>query len=351
MPLLHVDKSTTGRTEHHGPPRALRAGLGAVEALAPSLAVRLAERIFMTPPRHAQPGWERAALAGGEPFALRAAGTTVRGRRLGEGPAVMLVHGWGGRGGQLATFAPPLLEAGCSVVTFDGPGHGSSGGRTANVVRFAEAADAVARRFGARAAIGHSMGGAALAYALHRGLSLHAAVLVAPPRTPRGFLDPFCAALGLRDETRDGLRRRIERRVGISMDDLDVPGFAAALRTPALLVHDRTDREVPFADGAAIAAAWPGARLVTTDRLGHRRILREPAVVAQVASFLLARMPRCGCGRLAVSAAEGAPRCETCLLDLHLADREGRAARPGFDDAVDAVVRAIDLDLAPARAR
>lgn len=358
---VHAEKSTTGRTGH-GPPRALRAGLGAVEAVAPRLAVRLAHRLFMTPPRHAAPRWEREALAGASPFELRAAGTTVRGWRLGEGPAVMLVHGWGGRGGQLATFAPPLLEAGCSVVTFDGPGHGASGGRTANVVRFAEAAAVVAHRHRARAAIGHSMGGAALAWALRGGLSLHAAVLVAPPRTPEGFLAPFCDALGLRPGTRDELRGFIERRVGVRMDDLDVPGFAPGLRTPALLVHDRADREVPFEDGAAIAAAWPGARLVPTERLGHRRILREPAVVSEVTSFVLDRIPRCACGRFAARVADGAPRCHTCLLDLHLAHREDRRPgpraeeegrrRPGFDDAVDAVLRSIENDvLSPGPAR
>jgi hypothetical protein len=44
--------------------------------------------------------------------------------------------------------------------------------------------------------------------------------------------------------------------------------------------------------GAAIAAAWPGAELVTTEGLGHRRILRDPAVVARVTDFLAADLGR-----------------------------------------------------------
>ncbi|HET7826247.1 MAG TPA: alpha/beta hydrolase, partial [Anaeromyxobacter sp.] len=67
--------------------------MGALEAVAPALAERLAERLFTTPPRHAQPPGERAALAGGEPFAVRAGATIVRGHRIGAGPAVLLVHG------------------------------------------------------------------------------------------------------------------------------------------------------------------------------------------------------------------------------------------------------------------
>ena len=45
-----------------------------------------------------------------------------------------------------------------------------------------------------------------------------------------------------------------------------------------------------LADGAAVAASWLGAELVTTRGLGHRRILRDPAVVLRVAEFLEARL-------------------------------------------------------------
>ena len=345
-------KRTNGRPGIVAFPRALRAGMGALEALAPALAERVAERLFLTPPRHAPPPWERTAVNGWEPFAIRAGDALLRGRRSGSGPAVLLVHGWGGRGSQLAKLAPPLLDAGCSVVAFDGPAHGASSGRMTNMVKFAEAVKAAAGALDARAAVGHSFGGSALTYALHKGLSLDAAVLVGSPWTPRNFFDPFCAALGVGAATRDGLRRRVERRVGIAMEDLELPRFAAGLRTPALVVHDRTDAEVPFEAGAAIASAWPGARLRLTDGLGHRRILRDAAVIGEIASFVVGRLRRCGCGRLAVEEAGGAPRCETCLLSVELADPEARARRSSLDAAVDAILASMERGasaLLPAR--
>jgi predicted alpha/beta hydrolase family esterase len=349
MSIAASKKSTTGRSYSPGLPLAVRAGVGALEAVAPALAERVAERLFMTPPRHPQPAAERAALEGAEPFALDVGGTTVRGRRMGEGPAVLLVHGWGGRGGQLAAFAPPLVAAGCAALVFDAPGHGESGGRTADLPRVAGAIRAVAGRFGARAAVAHSFGAAALTLALHRGLALDAAVLIGAPRTPRQFLDSFCAALGLGEAARDRVRRRVEQRVGIPVEDLEVPRLASPLEVPSLVVHDRADAEVPFADGAAIAAAWTGARLLATDGLGHRRILRHPAVVGEVASFVVGRMARCGCGRLAAAHADGAPRCETCLLELHLAHREERAPRGGLDESVDRILRGMENAFQPSR--
>jgi pimeloyl-ACP methyl ester carboxylesterase len=55
---------------------------------------------------------------------------------------------------------------------------------------------------------------------------------------------------------------------------------------PLLLVHDRDDTETAWSDSADIARSWPEARLVSTTGLGHYRILRDPAVVAEVAGFV-----------------------------------------------------------------
>jgi pimeloyl-ACP methyl ester carboxylesterase len=66
--------------------------------------------------------------------------------------------------------------------------------------------------------------------------------------------------------------------------------FAAALRAPALVIHDRSDREVPFASGEAIARAWRGAELLATEGLGHSRILRDPATVDRATRFVLDRI-------------------------------------------------------------
>jgi hypothetical protein len=79
---------------------------------------------------------------------------------------------------------------------------------------------------------------------------------------------------------------------------------------------------VPPGDGAAIAAAWRGARLFETAGLGHSRLLRNPRVVAEVAAFMAEDVARCSCGALAM--ARG--RCETCLVEHELFDRDARHA-------------------------
>ena len=83
------------------------------------------------------------------------------------------------------------------------------------------------------------------------------------------------------------LRRAIEVRFG---DDvwqvLDVDRSTPDLTFPGLVIHDVDDDEVPLGDARAVASGWPGADLVTTAGLGHRRILRDDEVRDLVASAL-----------------------------------------------------------------
>jgi pimeloyl-ACP methyl ester carboxylesterase len=299
-------------------PRLLRSAFRATDAIAPDLARRLAQRIFTTPPRHRPPEAERAVLARASPFTFKSGGLRLQGWSWGEGPSVLLAHGWGGRGGQLHAFVAPLLEAGHSVLAFDGPGHGRSEGRTASVPLFAAAmADLAALRGPLHAVIGHSFGGATAAYALSRGLTASRAVLIAAPESPEIFYRELLSALGFPPARQEACVRAMERDYGLRLADIHGPSRAAEIRVPGLLFHDAQDREVPLSHAEAYAAAWPGARLVRTEGLGHRRILRDEALIAQAVAFV-----RDGARRAAGPLQGEGPRS----LEWHLFRRDLRFA-------------------------
>ncbi len=278
---MATDKSTIVRTD--GRPWWGRA-LG---TLAPELTGRLAHALFFrTPPPQTSPRLQKV-LGTGRTF------TVTRGRRQvaawtwGRGPAVYLLHGWGGRGGQLGAFVPALVEAGFSAVAFDAPGHGATGGRRSSAPEFADAlAAVVAAHAPAHAIVAHSLGAVGAALSLDRGLTARAAVFVAPAAGPEPYLRLFADALGLPPAAVLAMRRHTERRLGIRFEQLEVCRMAGRLSVPLLVVHDQEDREVSWREGAAIARAWPGARLVTTAGLGHRRILWDAKVVQQVVGFV-----------------------------------------------------------------
>ncbi len=268
-------------------PALARVGFGALQAAAPSLAARLAEMWFFTPPRARLTSEIAAWLRTGRRFTLRVDGRAVVGWAWGSGPAVYLLHGWGSRGGWLRPFAEPLIEAGYKVVTFDAPGHGASGRGLSSVPEFARALRAATERHGpAQAVIAHSLGGSAAALAAQWGLVAQRIVLLAPSANPAVLGELFATAVGLRPDVITRLRANSERRLRFRWEELDVCAAAAHVSIPLLVVHDRDDHVMPFAEGAAIAASWTGARLHRTSGLGHRGVLRDPGVVAEVLRFV-----------------------------------------------------------------
>lgn len=269
--------------------RALRAGFPVLGAAAPTLAARLAATLFGTPPRRRTSEAEWIALSRATPGRVEIDGTPIATWAWGEGPAVLLVHGWGSRGARLHSFVEPLVEGGRRVVTFDAPAHGASGGRRSSLPEFASAIARVADAAGGvEAVIAHSIGGLATAFAIERGLGIRRAVFVAPPANPDAFTDRFAGLLAIPPHVIAAMKRRFENRFDMAWADLDVPRRAQEIRVPLLVIHDRDDAEIPWEDGATIAEAWPGARLVTTEGLGHTRIVHDPEVVAQAVAFITA---------------------------------------------------------------
>ena len=85
---------------------------------------------------------------------------------------------------------------------------------------------------------------------------------------------------------RRAMQGAIEERYGIRWEELELKRVAPRLAASALVIHDRDDRTVPWKQGAAVAQYWRGARLVTTQGLGHGRILQDEAVVGAAATFI-----------------------------------------------------------------
>ncbi|MBT2301242.1 alpha/beta fold hydrolase [Variovorax paradoxus] len=278
--------------------RALRFALGAAQRAWPALGVRAAYRLFGTPlplkwsnRRHGHgpgPGWRR------ESWAFEDANVSVYMPVVmaADTPRVLLVHGWGGHAGQMLALAQAVAAEGFTPVLLEMPAHGRSAGTASNLPQFARAIDYVAARLvqqGAilQAVVAHSLGANALAYAASRSLPVQSLVLLAPPASPHAFTRYFAHVFGLSERTRAAMQRRVEAREGILMPHLEPAVVGPRIAQPTLVVHDREDRVNRFADGVAYRDAIAGARLIATEGLGHRRILKEPSVLQEVAAFIV----------------------------------------------------------------
>lgn len=274
-----------------------RVYLGIASVLAPARAAEAAARLFATPPRDAHTPREQELLATGERFEVSAPDALLAAWRFGRSdrPAVIVSHGWGGRGAQFRAFVPALLDAGYQVIVFDHAGHGLSAGGESSLIHFMRDIGAVVSHVEMRGAkvvaiVGHSLGAAAAAAWLNASRREMRAVLVAPPTSIARYFGWFARRLGLPESVRARMQQRFERSLGHRWDEFELPQSVRNVRAQALIVHDAGDREVTPASGLALARAWPGARFLRTEGLGHRAILRDPQVVADAIDFITNRV-------------------------------------------------------------
>ena len=222
----------------------------------------------------------------GEPFEVAVREDAVRGHVFGDGPTVLLAHGWGGHAGQMSSFVQPLVRAGYRVVVFDMPAHGRSSGRLASLVHFADTIAAVHELYPAHAIIAHSFGAGATTLAMAKRKLVDRLVFVAPPARYSSVFEKFRTGVGLSRSAFAVMMKDVEQWLDVKVADLGVERMAPRLEGDLLVIHDSGDREISVNDGRVVALCWPNAKLETTNGLGHSRILHDPHVIARTVRFI-----------------------------------------------------------------
>lgn len=270
--------------------RLLRNGFRLLGPLLPGLAGRVAYRLWFSTRRFPEPTREAQWRAQAQTDSITWLNRPLVRYQWGEpaAPAVLLIHGWNGRGTQLGGFAATLNAAGLRAVAIDAPAHGRSPGDSTNIFEYAQAIQCMADSSGhVIGAIAHSFGTPACARALLQGMVLPRLVSISAPASAEFLLQRFAHSLAIPAVAITAMRLRIEHSFGIDIfARLATETMLAEQTLPGLIIHDQRDREVPSSHAERLQTAWRESQLLLTEGLGHQRILRDPDVIAAAVSFL-----------------------------------------------------------------
>ncbi|MEN8692126.1 MAG: alpha/beta fold hydrolase [Desulfobacterales bacterium] len=257
--------------------------------LAPAFTQQKIADLFFAPTRPRLSTDQSLMIDQGRPLQATVHGKTIRGWRWGQGPGILLAHGWNGCGIQLHGLITPLVRAGYTAIAFDALGHGRSDGHTSSYFEYTDTLRLVVdpeTGFRIQGFVGHSLGAAALVNTIDKEHLSLPAVLIAPPLRLRELLHDILGQWGIPAPVYKTLIAQYEQRFGYNLNHDDPLRLLGRLNAPVLIIHDRDDRIVPFRDSKAAAKNNRHVRLHLTEGLGHKGVLTDPGVAAAALDHL-----------------------------------------------------------------
>ena len=257
--------------------KALHLGLSLAHRLSPRSTRRRIGKLLLTPARRAA----KPAPAGLQQQRLTVRNGEIRRYSLGEGPALLLIHGWSGAAGQFFPLMEKLAAAGFTAITYDQIGHGNSGGRQTNLPCFIHTLEDVLADQQTRqpllGIIGHSMGAVAAINVLADGETSLPLAMLAPAFSLKEQMFERVTQAGIPRAILSELFEDIAGQSGLHINHLQAEDKLAGYPGPVTIIHDSEDPMAPYRLSQGVAQRH-GIPLITTQGFGHNRLLAaDPA--------------------------------------------------------------------------
>ena len=128
--------------------------------------------------------------------------------------------------------------------------------------------------------VGHSLGGVASLLANTQNQITDKLVMISSPTIGKDILQEFASGLNASERNIHYLLASIEKQFDRPFESVTAEYLIQKLTdTDLLLIYDSDDSQVPLSHPQRLVEQYPTAKLITTNGLGHYRILRDPAVV------------------------------------------------------------------------
>ena len=204
----------------------------------------------------------------------------------GNAEIILLLHGWESNASRWKKLLQYLKPLGKTIIAIDAPAHGQSTGKEFNAPRYAEFIHVLLQKYQPKTLIGHSIGGAAIAFYLNKYPNDHIdkIVLLGAPSSFKKISDNFINLLSLNKKVQNRLEQYYHQKFNIHINDFAGHLFAQNFTQKAIIAHDADDAVIKVEEGRQYAAAWKNAIYIETQGLGHS--MHDKALYQQIAEFV-----------------------------------------------------------------
>ncbi len=208
-----------------------------------------------------------------------------------QGKPVLLIHGWDSNIGSLYKFAFELAKKNYRVIGINLPAHGFSKAKRTNMLECKDLFKEVVNHYDFNspfAIISHSFGSGVVGYALSelKIVAGRIVFLTVPNKIEDIFLE-FKKIIGLGNKA---YQKMVDQANEVLGEDLSGLSIADKLQDAhfekAIIIHDKYDKILPFANAEAIANGVEGVTLKPFEKIGHYRMLWTDKVVQTAINFL-----------------------------------------------------------------
>lgn len=206
--------------------------------------------------------------------------------------AIILSHGWADTSQCFKQLIPVLVEQGYLVAAIDHIGHGKSTGNKAHLASFIETKRLLIehlnnQRVTIKGIVGHSMGAVAALNLSRLELSNKKIVLIASPIKFFELMFEKIEQVGISRQFAIRVLERITKQYDLIWQHLSPENQRSKLDLDITFIHDKKDRYAPFSHIENFLGENNQA-LITTEGLGHSRILGDTKVVNTINQVLTA---------------------------------------------------------------
>ena len=200
---------------------------------------------------------------------------------------ILLIHGWESNASRWKKLLNHLKPLGKTIIAIDGPAHGLSEGKEFNAPKYAEYINVLTQKYQPKTIIGHSIGGAAIAFFLnkYKNSTIEKVILLGAPSDFKILSDNFVSLLSLNKKIKNQLEKYYHEKFNIPIADFSGHKFAENFTQKALIAHDTTDKVVLIDEGRKYASSWKNAIYIETNGLGHS--MHDADLYKKIVAFIL----------------------------------------------------------------